>query len=208
MKKYVDKESRLKVSLPINLYEKLDELSIRMGMPKAKIALLMVADTVEYGQEPDKLTYNHSKRRKCKDMGKCNDMEKEDMENKYRNLNIPINSYLKNCILNIGYNSFNEYIIDSIEYQMKENFKNIVDCIIRTRSKDKRIFHTRNRYDKYKENHKPIAQVKTYLQTKAKQYDTSENALIMYYASKEINRILSERNIQADIYQHPDKFDD
>lgn len=225
MKKYIERESRKKTRLPMSLYNKLKELSYRIGMPVSKVALLMVADTVEYGQDTGKLNYTRNKRRKWKE---------DNEDKKYKEVNIPINSYLKNCIYAIDYNSVNEFMIDCIDYQIKNNFKHIIERKIQKFSTQKRITHTTSAVflnrgkksnensdevtlnekfkesmysDEVKEKYKLEPPIKKYLQTKAKQYDISENALIMYYASKEINRILSESEKQNEIYHNSDDLD-
>ena len=223
MKKSVEKGSRTKIRLPKKQYNKLKELAGRIGMPVAKIVSLMIIDTIEYGRDTDALDYTQNSRRTW-----------DDSKVNVHDINIFIDQYFKNYIYSIKYGSVNEFAIDCIDYQIKKNFKHIIDCKIPYYSTSKRIHHSTDAVysnrgkkskknsdkempdrkfkesmysDEVKEKYKLEPPVKKYLQIKAKQYNISENTLIMYYASKEINRILSERNRQAEIYQNPNDLD-
>ncbi len=196
---------RTKVRIPLREYKKLEELAMLLNIPPTTL-LTIAMWTIYERLDPRRIEANPPRKWKGT----------ED----YQEINMYTSYIIKDEIEKIKKYSFNEFIIDCINYLIDDEFKNILlykgsffstaHRIKKSMNIDSDEERCTERYSaRYSENAKkkyPCSSVQEFVRNKADHYRTSKSGLIKYYVAKEVNRIIQDNPDQQNLYTNPTDY--
>ncbi len=184
---------RTKIEIPESLYKDVKLIADKLDIPVATFIALMVSDSLNADLKVDK---DNLKKKSVNKVGINLTFDEVFYQNRLVDFVTETPSY-----------TIKDFVIDCILYQLP-NFETILNTKNKKYTHDIKIAHTDTaKYSrKTKEENKPSAPLKEYLNFKSKQYGISESAIKKFYIGKQVNQIISDYEKERYFFDTPEDF--
>lgn len=217
----MENKYRTKARIPNSLYRQLKILAEAMDIAVGNLLQMIVSDTIEYARDTKYINVTpDDKPRKWK-------TENNDSMDNFKTVNFKADNNMRDYIDEVrkatgqAHYSLNEFVIDSIQYQLENNFSSVIKNRGQEYITALRINHASDTHVVYKsgkeknglysedakKKHPVKPCVTEYIKKKSEEYDAPKKAVVLYYATKEINRIIEKSEEERKLYGDPDYYD-